>query len=48
MVNPMDKVYRIKNYVDKNEVLGTKSLAVSKINKTVRKYPFGLNFSGYL
>ena len=46
MKNPKDKVYRIKNRVDKDKALGIKSPAAFK--EVVRKCPFRFNPSGYL
>ena len=48
MVNPMDKVHKIKNRVDKDKALGAKSPVIFKTNKNIRKYPFGFNPPGYL
>ena len=42
---PTDKVYRTKNYMDKDKALNTKSPAMSK--EIIKKYPLGSNPSGY-
>ena len=42
----MDRVYRVRNCVNKNKALGVKKPIVSK--GVVRKCPFGFNPSGYL
>ena len=41
----MDKVHRIKNRMDKDEVLNAKSPVMFK--EVIRKYPLGSNPSGY-
>ena len=46
MKNPINRVHRIKNRVDKDEALGAKSLIMSK--GAIRKRFFGFNPSGYL
>ena len=42
----MDRIHRIKNYINKDKALGAKSLIISK--GVIRKYLFRFDPSGYL
>ena len=47
MTNPINKVRKIKNCVDKDKALGIKSPVIFKTSKIIRKHSLRFNLSGY-